>query len=110
MREARSPSVRPAKSPALASKGFRFYLLADDRIVQVPSWHQIHTDEEAAEALHQVKAAGLIPEEQVRLCVVADGARWIWKQAPALFPAAVACGCTTHVWRLCRQGDGECGS
>jgi hypothetical protein len=71
------------------AKGFRFYLLADDRIVQVLSWHQIHTDEEAAEALRQVKAAGLIPEAEVRLCVIADGARWIWKQAKALFPSAV---------------------
>jgi hypothetical protein len=71
------------------AKGFRFYLLADDRIIQVLSWHQVQTDEEAAVALRQVKAAGLIPEEQVRLCVLADGARWIWKQAQALFPTAV---------------------
>jgi hypothetical protein len=71
------------------AKGFRFYLLADDRIVQVLSWHQVQTDEEAAEALRQVQAAGLIPEAQVRLCVLADGARWIWKQAHALFPSAV---------------------
>jgi hypothetical protein len=71
------------------AKGFRFYLLADDRIVQVLSWHQIQTEAEAAEALRQVKAAGLIPEAQVRLCVIADGARWIWKQAQTLFPLAV---------------------
>ena len=71
------------------AKGFRFYLIADDRIVQVLSWHQVQTDDEAAEALRRVKAAGLIPEEEVRLCVIADGARWIWTQAQALFPAAV---------------------
>jgi hypothetical protein len=71
------------------AKGFRFYLLAKDRIVQVLSWHQVQTDEEAAEALRQVKAAGLIPAPEVRLCVIADGARWIWKQAQALFPSAV---------------------
>jgi hypothetical protein len=71
------------------AKGFRCYLLADERIVQVLSWHQVQTDEEAAEALRQVKAAGLIPEAEVRLCVIADGARWIWKQAQALFPSAV---------------------
>jgi hypothetical protein len=71
------------------AKGFRFYLLADDRIVQVLSWHQVQTDEEAAEALRQVQTAGLIPEAEVRLCVIADGARWIWKQAQALFPSAV---------------------
>jgi hypothetical protein len=71
------------------AKGFRFYLLADDRIVQMLSWHQVQTDEEAADALRQVKTAGLIPETEVRLCVIADGARWIWKQAQAVFPAAV---------------------
>jgi hypothetical protein len=69
--------------------GFRFDLMADDRMVQVLSWHQIQTDEEAAEALRQVKAAGLIPETEVRLCVRADGARWIWNQARGLFPSAV---------------------
>jgi len=71
------------------AKGFRFYLLADDRIVQVLSWPQVQTAEEAAEALRQVQTAGLIPEAEVRLCVIADGARWIWKQAQALFPSAV---------------------
>jgi hypothetical protein len=71
------------------AQGVRGYLLADDRIVPVLSWHPVHTDEEAAAALRQVKAAGLIPEAEVRLCVMADGARWIWKQAQALFPSAV---------------------
>jgi hypothetical protein len=71
------------------AKGVRFSLLADDRIIQVLSWHQVQTDEEAAEALREVKAAGLNPEAEVRLCVMADGARWIWKQARALFPSAV---------------------
>jgi hypothetical protein len=33
------------------AKGFRCDLLADDRIVQVSSWPQGQTDEEAAEAL-----------------------------------------------------------
>jgi len=55
------------------AKGFRFYLIAEDRIVHVLSWHQVPTDEAAAAALRQVKAAGLIPEEEVRLCVIADG-------------------------------------
>jgi hypothetical protein len=71
------------------AKGCRFYLLADDRIVQVLSWHQVQTDEEMAAALRRVKAAGLIPEDQVRLCVIADGAPWIWKQVQRLFPSAV---------------------
>jgi Uncharacterised protein family (UPF0236) len=71
------------------AKGFRFYLVADERIVHVLSWHQVQRDEDVAEALPQVQEAGLIPEASVRLCVVADGAKWIWTQVKALFPSAV---------------------
>ncbi len=86
------------------AKGFRFYLIADERIVQVLSWHQVQRDEEAADALRHVKAGGLIPEEEVRLCVIADGARWIWKQAGALFPSAVEMldyyHCSEHLYKV----------
>ena len=70
------------------AKGFRFYLLDGERIVHVLSWHQVHTEEELGEALQQVQEAGVIPEETVRLCVVCDGAEWIWKHVQALFPQA----------------------
>ena len=70
------------------AKGFRCYLLDDDRIVHLLSWHQIQSDEEVFAALQQVKDAGLIPEDQVRLCVVADGAPWIWNGVARLFPTA----------------------
>src|SRR2546430_11728391 len=29
-----------------------------------------------------------IPEDKVRLCVVSDGAEWIWKHVQSLFPHA----------------------
>ena len=70
------------------AKGFRLYLVKGDRIVHLLSWHQIQTEEELAAALEEVKAAGLIPEEEVRFCVVADGASWIWKSVQELFPSA----------------------
>lgn len=70
------------------AKGFRFSLLDGERIVHVRSWHQVHNEEQLGEALKQVKEAGVIPEEQVRLCVVCDGAEWIWKHVQALFPQA----------------------
>jgi hypothetical protein len=70
------------------AKGFRFYLLADDRIVHLLSWHQVQTEEQLGEALQQIKKAGVIPEDKVRLCVVSDGAEWIWKHVQALFPTA----------------------
>ena len=59
-----------------------------ERIVHVLSWHQVQTEDQLGEALNQIKEAGVIPEDQVRLCVVADGASWIWKHVKALFPHA----------------------
>jgi hypothetical protein len=70
------------------AKGFRLYLLEGNRIVHLLSWHQVQTEAQLGEALRQVKNAGLIPEGHVRLCVVADGAEWIWKHVQALFPQA----------------------
>src|SRR5918998_1481843 len=70
------------------AKGFRFYLLDDDRIVHVLSWHQVQSEDDLGKALKQLKDADLIPEETVRLCVIGDGADWIWKHVQALFPGA----------------------
>jgi hypothetical protein len=70
------------------AKGVRLYLLDGDRIVHVLSWHQIQNEHELGEALQQVKETGLIPTETVRLCIICDGAEWIWKHVQALFPHA----------------------
>ena len=70
------------------AKGFRVFLVDEERIVHLISWHQIQTEEELAQGLQQLQEAGLIPEDQVRLCVVADGAPWIWKRVTELFPSA----------------------
>ena len=70
------------------AKGFRFYLLDGERIVHVLSWHQVQNEAQLGEALKQIKEVGLIPEASVRLCVVSDGAEWIWKHVQALFPSA----------------------
>ena len=71
-----------------AAKGFGFYLLDGERIVHVRSGHQVCTEQEGGEALQQVKDAPVIPEETVRLCVIGDGAEWIWKHVQALVPQA----------------------
>jgi Uncharacterised protein family (UPF0236) len=70
------------------AKGFRLYLIDANRIVHLLSWHQVQNEAELGEALKQVKEAGLIPADQVRLCVVCDGASWIWKHVQSLFPEA----------------------
>jgi hypothetical protein len=69
-------------------KGFRFYLIDGERIVHLLSWHQIQTEAELGEALKAVKEANLIPEDRVRLCVVCDGASWIWEHVQSLFGSA----------------------
>jgi hypothetical protein len=93
------------------AKGFRFYLVDEERIVHLLSWHQIQSDEELFAALAQVKAAGLLPEEQVRLCVVADGAKWIWSRVKELFPTAEEIldyyHCAEHIHRLAEAQYGE---
>jgi hypothetical protein len=70
------------------AKGFRFSLLDGERIVPLLSWHQVQSESNLGEALQQVKEAGVIPEDTVRLCVIGDGAEWIWKHVQALFPHA----------------------
>ena len=70
------------------AKGFRFSLLDGERIVHVLSWHKVQNEQELGEVLQQVNAAGLIPEDAVRLCVVCDGAEWIWKHVQAVLPHA----------------------
>ena len=83
------------------ANGFRVSLVADARSEHVLSWHHVQTDEELAAALQHVTAAGLIPEEPVRLGVIADGAPWMWTQGRALCPSAVeildASHCREHL-------------
>src|SRR5215470_6017313 len=55
------------------AKGFRCYLLDGERIVHGLSWQQVYNEQDLGDALQQVKDAGVIPEETVRLCVVCDG-------------------------------------
>jgi hypothetical protein len=76
------------RGPWRDAKGFRFSLLDGERIVHGLSWHQGQNEEQLGEALKLVKEAGVIPEAQVRLCVVCDGAEWLWKHVQALFPQA----------------------
>ncbi|MGH8858529.1 MAG: ISKra4 family transposase [Polaromonas sp.] len=86
------------------AKGFRFYLVDKERIVHLLSWYQVGSDEEVGAALRHVKSAGLIPEDQVRLCVLGDGAKWIWNQVKLLFPTAVQIldyyHCREHVHKV----------
>jgi hypothetical protein len=69
-------------------KGFRMYLLDDKKIVHLISWHQIKSDKALANDLIQIKQAGLIPEDKVRICAIGDGAPWIWNRIQEIYPDA----------------------
>jgi hypothetical protein len=71
------------------AQGCRCALIDGERIVPVRSWHPVQTADELAAARRPVNTAGLIPAAQVRLCVIAEGARWIWKPTHELWPSAV---------------------
>jgi hypothetical protein len=70
------------------AQGCRFSLRDGERLVHGRSGPQGQNEEQRGEARKQVKEAGVMPEEQVRLCVVWDGAGWIGKHVQALFPQA----------------------
>jgi hypothetical protein len=89
--------MRPEPSPRAGKrgkgewkevKGFRIYLLGDKRIVHLISWHQVMTDKELSADFEKIKQAGLIPEDQVRICVIGDGAPWIWNRIQEIYPDA----------------------
>ena len=45
-------------------------------------------EEDVGAALRRVQEAGVSPQDPVRLCVIGDGAKWIWNQVKARFPPA----------------------
>ena len=94
-------------------KGFRFYLLDGERIVHLLSWHQVQNEAELGEALKEIKEAALIPEDRVRLCVVCDGASWIWEHVESLFSSAhqvldyYHCSDSLHRMAKAQYGDSQ---
>jgi hypothetical protein len=48
----------------------------------------VQEDAAIGEALDHLKAKGLIREDEVRLCVIGDGASWIWNPIQERFPEA----------------------
>jgi len=82
--------IRSGIAPALNSwkgvRGLRGYLLDDDHIAHVLSWHQISTKREFLDFLREIRAKNLTPLDKVRLCFVGDGAQWIRDCVSEIFP------------------------
>ena len=67
------------------AKGFRIYLNVEGRIVHLASWHQIDGKKKITHALEL--AAQRIPQDKVRICLIGDGAHWLWEAMEKAFPS-----------------------
>ena len=94
------------------AKGFRLYLVGEKgRTVQIASWHQIQD----AEAFRKDLAvmAGRIPQDRVRVALLADGAEYLWPSMTACFPAGrpildfYHCSEKVHGVAKAQFGEGE---
>jgi len=66
-------------------KGVRLYLAPKEgRVIQIASWHQIQDAQAMQEDIKKI--AERIPQEQVRIALLGDGAAWVWKTLVACFP------------------------
>ena len=91
------------------AKGFRIYLLGKDRIVHIASWHQIQNEEQFGEDLFF--AASRIPQENLRIGLLGDGADWLWKHMVACFPEGRPIldyfHCAEHIHKVANMQYGE---
>jgi len=91
------------------AKGFRIYLLGKDRIVHIASWHQIQNEEQFGRDLSYV--ASLIPQDEVRIGLLGDGADWLWKHMVSCFPKGRQIldyyHCAEHIHKVANLQYGE---
>jgi hypothetical protein len=93
------------------AQGLRCSLVDQARMVHVLRWSQVGSEEAVGAALQRVKDAGLIPEDRVRLCVMGEGAKWLWNQVTALVPTAVPSLDSYHGRAHVHKGGGRpCGA
>ena len=93
------------------AKGFRIYLLGKDRIVHVASWHQIQNEEQFGDDLLLLLVASRIPQDDLRIGLLGDGADWLWKHMTACFPKGRQIldyfHCAEHIHKVGRLQYGE---
>ena len=91
------------------AKGFRIYLVGKERIEHIASWHQIQNEEQFGVDLATV--ARQIPQEQVRIALLGDGADWLWKHMTKCFPKGREVldfyHCSEHVHEVAKAQYGE---
>jgi hypothetical protein len=91
------------------AKGFRLYLLGEDRIVHVASWHQLQNEEKFGKDLSM--AASRIAQEDLRIGLLGDGAEWLWKHMASCFPKGRQIldyyHCADHIHKVAKHQYGE---
>lgn len=94
-------------------RGIRGYLLDDDHIAHVLSWHQISSKQEFLAYLHEIRSKNILPLDKIRLCFVGDGAQWIWDCVRQVFPECREVldyyHCSEHLHKFANShfGDGK---
>jgi hypothetical protein len=102
--QASSRSEKRGKGEWKEAKGFRIYLVCQDRIEQIMSWHKIANEEEFGKALSF--ASTLIPVEKVRVALLGDGAKWLWSHLKTSFPTGTEIldyyHCSEHIHKMAK--------
>jgi len=88
------------------TKGVRVYLAtSDDRIVHLLSWHRNGDKKSFAWDLKRIAAQ--LPETDLQIAALADGAPWIWKLVKRFFPSARQVldyfHCAEHVHKVANE-------
>lgn len=91
-------------------RGLRLYLLdSDDEIIPIASWHQIQNAAAFREDVARI--ASRIPQGKVRICLLGDGADWLWQALKQAFPGAREIldffHCFEHLHLVARAQFGE---
>jgi len=102
-------SEKRGKGQWQEAKGFRIYLLGDDRIIHIASWHQIQDEAQFGKDL--ALAALRVPQQLVRIALLGDGAGWLWKHMTSCFPKGREVldyyHCAEHIYKVAKAQYGE---
>ena len=91
------------------AKGFRIYLLGDERIIHIASWHQIQDEAQFGKDL--ALAASRVDQQSVRIALLGDGAGWLWKHMTSCFPKGREVldyyHCAEHIYKAAKAQYGD---
>ena len=85
------------------------YLLGDERIIHIASWHQIQDEAQFGKDL--ALAASRVDQQSFRIALLGDGAGWLWKHMTSCFPKDREVldyyHCVEHIYKAAKAQYGE---